>query len=83
MARIVRAVLSAAIAHASKSERATRTKPQGIISQTDWASSSIVHWTASQGNPFLLVSVAMRPFFNRLSPPSVAIQSAPSSSNLS
>ena len=66
MAWIVRDVLSAAPVHASNWGRATRTKPQGVIIHTDWASSSMVHWTASQGKPLVLVNVAMRPFFNRL-----------------
>src|SRR5215469_2407062 len=34
----------------------------------------------SQGNPFLLDSVTIRPFFRRLRPPPVAAQSVPSAS---
>ena len=67
--------------HASRSVLATRARPQAMYSQTEWASSSIVQWTASQGSPFLLDRVAMRPFFTRLSPPSVAAQSVPSGSD--
>src|SRR5258708_3300723 len=38
--------------------------------------------TVSQGNPFWLVRVVTRPFFTRLSPPSVAAQSVASESRL-
>ena len=33
-----------------------RTSPQDMYSQTERSSSSRLHWTASQGNPFLLVN---------------------------
>src|SRR5208283_5736079 len=69
---------SAAATHAFNSVWVMRTNPQDMLSQKEWASSYIIQLTLSQGNPFLLVSVAMRPFFNRLSPPSVAAQSVPS-----
>src|SRR5262249_53111490 len=58
-----------------------RTRPQAMYSQNDWSSSSITQLTASQGNPFLLVSVDTRPSFKRLSPPSVEAQSVPSRSS--
>ena len=35
-----------------------------MYSQKEWASSSTRHSTALQGNPFLLVSVATRLFFD-------------------
>jgi hypothetical protein len=49
-----------------------------VYSQYEPGSSSIIQSTESQGSPLLLVSVAIRPFFNRLSPPSEATQSVPS-----
>ncbi len=70
--------LSIATAQASSSLRATRNRPQGVYNQNELASSSLSQWTPSHGNPFLLVKVASRPFFNRLTPLSVAIQIVPS-----
>src|SRR5882672_4711705 len=70
------------VTHASISVPAMRTKPQDVYSQNEWASSCITQKTVSQGNPFWLVSVATRPFFTRLSPPSVAAHSVPSESRL-
>src|SRR5262249_46357353 len=55
---------SIADAHVSNPPRATRTSPHGVFSQRKWSSSSRIHCTASHGNPFLLVRVLMRPFFN-------------------
>src|SRR6266481_837911 len=75
---LLAAALSTADANASNSERATRIRPQGVFSQNEWSSSSIAQFTASQGNPFLLFSVATYPFFNRLSPVLVAAQTEPS-----
>src|SRR6266481_5216366 len=43
--------------HASNSVRAILTRPQAIYSQNESSSSSITQWAASQGNPFLRVSV--------------------------
>src|SRR5271165_3797925 len=65
------------VSHASNSGRAMRTRPQAIYNQTALSLSSIDQWTASQGSPLLLVSVAMFPFLIRLSPPSVAAHSVP------
>src|SRR6266849_3282992 len=70
------------VTHASISGLATRTRPQAVYSQSEWASSCITPKTVSQGNPFWLVRVATRPCFTRLSPPSVAAHSVPSESRL-
>src|SRR5215470_1731232 len=50
--------LSTAVVQASSSDRGTRTSPQGMSSQNERASSSRIQWTASQGSPLLLASVA-------------------------
>src|ERR1700734_2864141 len=69
------------LSHAFASEGEMRTKPQAMYNHNEWSSSSITQWTSLQGRPFLLLIVAARPFFNRLSPPpSVAAHSAPSGS---
>src|ERR1700747_3083062 len=70
------------VTHAFISVPAMRTRPQAVYSQNEWASSCITQKTVSQGNPFWVVRVATRPFFPRLSPPSVAAHSAPSESRL-
>ena len=66
------------LTQASNSERPIRTRPQAMYNQKECSLSSITELTASQGRPFLLVSVATVPFFTRLKPPSVAAHSAPS-----
>src|SRR5262245_2329424 len=76
----VRLAVSTAVIQASSSDRGMRTSPQGMSTQNERSSSSRTQWAASQGSPLPLVSVARRPSFNRLSPPSVAIQRAPSGS---
>src|SRR5262245_57037494 len=81
MVRLVSLFWSTAALQASSSARATHTSPHAVYSQKECSSSSIAQFTVSQGNPFLLVSVAMLPFFSRLSPLSVEIQSAPSRPN--
>src|SRR5208337_1268557 len=71
------------VSHASNSGRAMRTRPQARYNQTAWSLSSIDQLTASQGSPFLLVSVETFPSLMWLSPPSVAAHSVPREPNRS
>src|SRR5208337_2969479 len=63
--------------HVSSSVRVMRTRPHAVYNQNERSSSSIDQLVKSQGKPFLLVSVAIRPSLIRLRPPCVAAQSAP------
>ena len=72
--------LSAPAAQASIAVRATRTSPHVMPSHNECAASSTTQPTASQGSPFLLVSVVRRPFFSQLRPPSEATHNVPAES---